>query len=260
MTNRASQIKYTGGSSEDGTSVQRCVPPAGTSADAPVRIRVAVFFDGTLNNRTNVGLGPQGMDRGDSYIGALTNVAIMEKYYEANCKYDYCFSVYVEGVGTTDEEEDSLIAAALGIGSTGIIGKVQVGISKIIHNIRENIKISRPIDCIHVDAFGFSRGAAAARNFVYQTLCEEETLKLKLESEGYRVNEIKIQFVGLFDTVASFWIDHSNDTDQLHLDAIKHAEYVLQLAAADEHRKNFPLTNVDSAQKGQQLLFCLSRK
>lgn len=253
MTDRASKIKYTGGSNETGTSVLRCGTPAGTSEDAPVRIRMAVFFDGTLNNRTNVELGQQGVIRGESYKNNFTNIAILSKYHQPNCAYDFCFGTYVEGVGTTDEKGDTTIAAALGIGPTGVLDKVEIAVTKVIANISQSVTKEGRIECIHVDSFGFSRGAAAARHFVYQTLCEEETLKLKLESKGYRVNDVKVTFVGLFDTVASFGFNHQNDTKQLHLDAIKYAENVVQLAAADEYRKNFPLTNIDSALKGQQL-------
>lgn len=46
---------------------------------------------------------------------------------------------------------------------------------------------------------------------------------------------------------------HGNDTYDLHLDAIGHAEAVVQLAAAEEHRKHFPLTNINSAPHGIQL-------
>jgi len=61
---------------------------------------------------------------------------------------------------------------------------------------------------------------------------------------GYTISEIKVRFVGLFDTVASY-----KGTSSLHLDAISdgNVEHIVQLAAADEHRSNFPLTNIKSA-------------
>lgn len=62
MTKRASEIEYTGGSNQMGSSVQRCGTPDASSECAPVRVRVAVFFDGTLNNRRNVELGQQQID------------------------------------------------------------------------------------------------------------------------------------------------------------------------------------------------------
>jgi hypothetical protein len=216
---------------------------------------VAVFFDGTLNNRTNTRLREvKGIIKDDSYKNALTNIAILELYYKRNPAYDHSFSVYVEGIGTTDENSDSTIAAATGQGPTGILDKVETGISKVIGMIKDVLKIGRQIECLHLDCFGFSRGAAAARNFIYSAILgSEDTLKSRLRASGYGVSEIKVMFVGLYDTVASHGVVHGNDTHALHLDAIRHAGAVVQLAAAEEHRKHFPLTNINSASHGVQL-------
>jgi len=78
-------------------------------------------------------------------------------------------------------------------------------------------------------------------------------LMARLAESGVSVNGVKIKFMGLYDTVASHGFSHSNDTQDLHLAAIREAEKVVQLAAADEYRENFPLTNIDSAgEKGVQ--------
>ena len=69
--------------------------------------------------------------------------------------------------------------------------------------------------------------------------------------------KIIFNFVGLYDTVAAFGVDHrgkklgkvvllDNDTRQLNLDAISKARYVLHLASDDEYRDNFDLTNIQS--------------
>gem|GEM_PF-6427762 len=57
----------------------------------------------------------------------------------------------------------------------------------------------------------------------------------------------KVKFIELYDTVASYGIDITNDTRQLHLNSIQQADKVVQLAASDEHRIKFPLTNINSA-------------
>uniref|UniRef100_UPI004047E003 phospholipase effector Tle1 domain-containing protein n=1 Tax=Flavobacterium sp. TaxID=239 RepID=UPI004047E003 len=65
--------------------------------------------------------------------------------------------------------------------------------------------------------------------------------------------KVVFKFAGLYDTVASFGVDHrggwtvDNDTVQLGLDAVKKVNFVLHLAAVDEHRDNFDLTNINSA-------------
>jgi uncharacterized protein (DUF2235 family) len=65
--------------------------------------------------------------------------------------------------------------------------------------------------------------------------------------------KIIFKFAGLYDTVASFGSNHrggwgvEGDTKQLGLDAVKKVNFVLHLAAVDEHRDNFDLTNINSA-------------
>lgn len=67
--------------------------------------------------------------------------------------------------------------------------------------------------------------------------------------------KITFNFVGLYDTVASYGVDHrgkevfsvpviDNDTKQLGLDDVSKAYFVLQIAADDEFRDNFDLTNI----------------
>lgn len=115
-----------------------------------------------------------------------------------------------------------------------------------------------------IDVFGFSRGAAMARDFI-NSLANEE-VKLKYQ----------IKFVGIFDTVGSFgypgndqnWkpkTDEYTETDILIEDKFgmkapekyyepynfnlssKSAEQIVHFVAMDEYRKNFPLTDTNGA-------------
>ncbi|HJV33667.1 MAG TPA: hypothetical protein VJ604_01260, partial [Geomonas sp.] len=70
-----------------------------------------------------------------------------------------------------------------------------------------------PIECLHLDCFGFSRGAAAARNFIHAAILRhEDTLKDRLQSSDHRVSAVKVKFAGLYDTVASHGFLSGNDT------------------------------------------------
>jgi hypothetical protein len=74
------------------------------------------------------------------------------------------------------------------------------------------------------------------------------SLAKRLTAAGKPPGQVVCKFVGLFDTVASYGlVVHSNDTSELKLDAVRHAAKVVQLAAAEEHRENFRLTNIASA-------------
>lgn len=63
---------------------------------------------------------------------------------------------------------------------------------------------------------------------------------------------LEIRFAGLFDSVSSYGLMHSNDVGQLHQNAINIATHIIHITAADEHREKFELTHVT---KGIELSF-----
>jgi hypothetical protein len=269
--------------------------------DKPINtidISLNLFFDGTQNNKTNTMLGGDfkeaSSDKDDSYNNEFTNVA---KGYDAiDPSADNQVSWYIEGIGTDDEESDSILkGVAQGTGDTGVVAKVAKGClngaQAIVNKLKSNIK---PINVLTVNVFGFSRGAAAARHFVYIANSKAAVIYTNsrkvlqvsppeyikngyliikdkdgskdmfinqhgyfgacLLAQGLEVKEIKFRFAGLYDTVASFGLNHrggfgiGNDTEQLGLDAIGNGkvQFALQLASDDEYRDNFDLTNINS--------------
>jgi len=263
------ESEYTGDDDDAGSSIQKC--PLGEedcrekkSLDT-ISIRGRLFFDGTLNNRTNtdnrlestdIYSAHKGKKSYKSYENDYTNIAKLEKYVTRDEQADHSFSLYIEGPGTEDEKGDEFVGYALGTGDTGVKAKAEKGIQRTIDKVKELQlkKSNQKMDHIYLDLFGFSRGAAVARYFIHAALQDKENgLMARLAESGVSVNGVKIKFMGLYDTVASHGLSHSNDTSKLHLAAIREAEKVVQLAAADEYRKNFPLTNIDSAgEKGVQ--------
>ncbi|MBF0304638.1 MAG: DUF2235 domain-containing protein [Alphaproteobacteria bacterium] len=221
-------------------------------------IEAVIFFDGTGNNRKNVKTGSNVQDAKGSYASGYSNIAKMEWLCQPKVlqsgRYDHFFKIYVEGIGTENDGADETWDLATGCGSAGVREKVRKCFDSTIEQIDNFVK-SRKISYIHIWAFGFSRGAAAARLYAFNILKNEgQTLKENLISRGYYVETVCIKFIGLFDTVASLGVKHSNDTLDLHLDGISAADRVVQLAAAEEHRQNFRLTNIASAKsKGLQI-------
>ena len=83
------------------------------------------------------------------------------------------------------------------------------------------------IEKLTLDVFGFSRGAAAARTFIHDTLFgskfvmagmarsksdESTALKAALEKKGYTVSALNVCFAGLFDTVSTYGIGVVTET------------------------------------------------
>jgi hypothetical protein len=238
-----------------------------------VTVRISLFFDGTGNNRRNTDHRSTGSAvfkriaesdkfQESSYFNDYSNVArlYMHTAGKAASGYNYYVKVYTEGIGTSDGDEDDVRGNVAGEGPTGVVAKVDKGLNNAIVRLGKLLKESEKyiLERVTVDTFGFSRGATAARYCVYRILHRElqfdgnppkETLKRRLEGAGFEVEKIDVKTVGLFDTVSSMgvaYIDVS-DVTRLHLDAVKEAHAVLHLAAAEEYRVCFSLTNIDSA-------------
>ncbi|WP_336989321.1 PAAR domain-containing protein [Aeromonas hydrophila] len=202
----------------------------------PTEHRIGIFFDGTQNNRYNSQLREQCEEASEaacksiekligtesSYDGGPTNIARLHQAYTGP-------AIYIEGIGTAASKADTKLDMAFGTGATGVIARSEEGLSKISTMIA-----SLPAGPVAVDVFGFSRGAAAARHFV----------NILLESNLGR--QVRVAFVGLFDTVAAIGLDTTNDDNapvRLYI-APWAAEKVVQLAAQNEYRANFALNSV----------------
>ncbi len=261
-----------------------------------VNVTIGIFFDGTLNNRKNTQAREEFVkkdndptkdkklakkykswytfEKSGSYNNDYSNVSKMEPAYQ-KIKEEKAIqlSLYIEGIGTEDLEKDGTWGKAMGKGVSGVKGKVKKGCEKIVELLsKEGItKINR----LQIDSYGFSRGAAAARHFVFEINCKKgdkkevnngfglyEYLGAKYKNDGGVLGEelakknitprlkTVVRFVGLYDTVASFGLNHDENTTELRLDAISKANFTFQIAAADEHRDNFRLTNIKSARRG----------
>ncbi|OAB78232.1 phospholipase effector Tle1 domain-containing protein [Cochleicola gelatinilyticus] len=254
-------------------------------------VEVGVYLDGTWNNRANTsariayedreaGL-PHDPELANAYIDATSfgndysNVSKMEPYYrKQQTDTLLTFGVYIEGVGTENHKKDSIRGGGFGTGSTGVEAKVEKGLKTVASEISN--KGVEEINTITIDVFGFSRGAAAARNLVHEVMkpfvAEHDEyvgngwgatkitvpekprhghLGLALKESGIPVRRLVVRFVGVYDTVSSHGagvvFSYDNDTAALGLDAIRRAQFTLHLTAYDEHRKNFSLTNINSA-------------
>jgi hypothetical protein len=109
-------------------------------------------------------LDKQGVD--NSFSNDYTNVARMYK-----CCKQVTYGVYVEGIGTLDNTRDVDDGFQYGSGKTGVRGKVRKGCEMVadrIDGLKKKLMKKKALTKITIDTFGFSRGAAAARNFAYE--------------------------------------------------------------------------------------------
>ncbi|MCP5012321.1 MAG: DUF2235 domain-containing protein, partial [Aestuariibacter sp.] len=180
--------------------------------------------------------------------------------------YSFVVKVYVEGQGTLNLAEDiTLRGKALAIFESGIYRRARKGIDDAFNILVKFLDKKSPkryfIKQVDIDVFGFSRGAATARHAIHvmttgETIANHPLLLERFRLRGYAEmskKRIKIVFAGLYDTVVSVnasqlapaWLAN-NARDQR---AVAKAEFALHLAAADEHRLDFPLHRITSSIK-----------
>lgn len=202
---------------------------------------IAVFFDGTNNNKYN---SDKGGKNDSSYVGSHTNVSQLWNGYEDALIID---KVYIEGIAThspvpktkdkdirkkwdrgeidIDDKQlessnigdDYYQGSGFGFGSNGINAKIERGCQLVnlkINKMAKSMGVKKTeVENVTVDVFGFSRGAAAARSFASRlkenagSITEGRKVCLKedyLKNTPSQDAEITVRFMGLFDTVSSF--------------------------------------------------------
>lgn len=278
-----------------------------------LELTYGIFFDGTRNNMENTKIRKKVERKGEfrNVSATAEEKEIFEKYAKDDnsfgndftnvarkymCTLKDVYSFYVEGIATTDKEDDSGAGFKYGRGKTGVVGKVRNGCKALADKIFLKLKSETQVEEVEltIDIFGFSRGAAAARNFAYNLQLDayppklyyppvEGAMEMEVDHETseFMVIEkswvkngllpqfghlgtsllqagidrelvdsmtIKVRFIGVYDTVASYdptcllIPNFRKKVDELHLHELGSPEKAVHFTAADEHRKNFSLT------------------
>ncbi|MFW1801938.1 phospholipase effector Tle1 domain-containing protein [Acinetobacter nematophilus] len=241
---------------------------------------VNVFFDGTKNNMYNIDNKAKyakqiakDKDAYESYTNAYSNIAHLFSQRDGEDKNNIW--IYIQGMGSTKDEADSKAGFAYGSGPTGVKTRAESAFAEIKERYVEfNGRGSKPTYII-INVFGFSRGAATARHFVHLAKSKPKLFK----GWGFSPKQVRFRFVGIFDTVSSFQTidgtamakaalfglggvihsaakpDFDNDVKELSLnfkdfDADdKKISKVFHIAAGDEYREYFSLTNIMAARR-----------
>lgn len=182
-------------------------------------ISVGIFFDGTGNNGINATSQIKPPENNQSYYSNITNIFKLFGLFNGNEK------LYVEGIGTVTGAEDSDFAMATCKNPYGYTGySAEDKMNQAIDFINDIMQDK--IHEYHFYVYGFSRGAMLARAF-----CNE------LLRPGCKIyGNVKIKFLGVFDTVESAPLNDFN------VAVSHHVERALHLCAINECRYFFPLT------------------
>ncbi|MGE8191041.1 bacteriophage T4 gp5 trimerisation domain-containing protein, partial [Pseudomonas sp. NPDC086278] len=266
-----------------------------------ITLRIGVFFDGTGNNRSNServfgcfapdvnleesaedirqfcaahGYDGKGSSPDNSYGNDSSNVAKLYDLYDQQGTLALPIdaktanlAIYVEGIGTSSTGEDSLYSQGTGLGAQGVRARVEETPALLAKALR-TLGLNNPdkrINRIEFDIFGFSRGAAAARDFANEVLKGNESILAKAIpvgssglADGFAWaahSDVSINFIGIYDTVAAIanplvadlnGHNASNPGINIVL-APDVAKKVVHLVARNERRYNFSLNSAGSA-------------
>lgn len=204
-------------------------------------------------------------DLNNSEKNDITNIGKARELYKLPTKSELNVAVYVEGIGTTEGLNDAKAGLAADKGDTSSAVRVEQACqTQIVAEVKKQLERILPtIECIHkveFDVFGFSRGASAARQFVnridqkgdhplVEAMAADPDIPLKKGFDWASRDDVRIQFVGLFDTVVSSYLWGKRNV-ALAPDC---AERVVHIVAADEWRYHFDLTRITDDAAGTAL-------
>ncbi len=236
--------------------------PTGTEVCPEGCVRIGVFFDGTNNSmhrdRTTNDMDPP---KGASAISNV--VKLYDVYKESGTILK---RVYHHGVGTDSSApkgEGSSDRAfdwrgnAFGAGGKARVQWGRDQLSDFFSNNNNHLARHKQFD-----TYGFSRGAAIARDFVNEVktkgidnIKKQNGFKYRAvgravikEKAWERHQNLEAEFLGVFDTVASFGLGGlQSGNDMAGYDLFVDHKWVkktVHMAAEDEIRGNFPVSSL----------------
>ncbi|WP_170930081.1 DUF2235 domain-containing protein, partial [Pseudomonas sp. R5(2017)] len=266
-----------------------------------ITLRVGMFFDGTGNNRSNservygcfapdvnlqemaeeirkycasYGYDGKGSSPDNSYGNDVSNVARLYDLYINQSDEEIpadaemaSVSIYVDGIGTSSTGEDSIYSQGTGLGAQGVRTRVEETSGQFLKTIRtfQDNNPDKRIKKVEFDIFGFSRGAAAARDFANEVMKGQESVLAKALPAGSPAltasfqwsakSDVSINFIGIYDTVAAIanpllgdFTGHNARNPGINIALPPGiAKKIVHLVARNERRYNFSLNSAGSA-------------
>lgn len=221
---------------------------------------ISFFFDGTGNNFGN-DFSPKDNIIKHSNVAALFAAHLQDskqliyKYYYEGIGTPFTFTGYYKPIynprtgtktGSTgwSDSQGTVGQKKNMANGGGMTQRLQKAIYQFVERMEKQITY-KTITTVNISAFGFSRGATEARIFM-NWIRSAPNVTSKGGKLYYRgQTEIKLKFLGIFDTVESIGIDKSGGNNNRELYKVKvdnDIEQTVHLVASIELRKTFPLT------------------
>lgn len=206
-------------------------------------IRVGVFFDGTGNSRNHAGRGEVSWHTNVDFLGQVyedTGGPVEREVNGQTRRVNYGRR-YARGIGVEAGGGTTNNGMGRGMGPEGVRQRVEQTVNFLRADLRQ---MASGMEVCHLwfDAFGFSRGAAAARHFA--NIVQEGELTVQSADPD-------VKFLGLFDTVVmiGLGVATTGADDDVDVGTRNVADRIVHITADDEIRHNFPLTRAYGEQR-----------
>lgn len=249
-------------------------------------LRIGIFFDGTGCHKDWKGRDQSNIAKLFGYYQYISGK--YHKIYVRGIGVKLTSSSNADNEKLKDSYGDDIISLMFGLWGEG--GNADIIWNELIGNYNDELADidTSSVKCIILDVFGFSRGASLARHFVnavsayglpkpagcrvsvsrtipeqYHDVNPNMITEYSHKGEYYAYEkwdcEIKFGFIGLFDTVGSFYYPGNFDEGNFKLllpSPVLSCTY--QIAAADEYRDNFGLYTLKNSAEQDDMPGCHS--
>ena len=208
--------------------------PPSDAASCNTDVWFSAFFDGTSNSMYDEDPRP-------AEQRAYSNIARLFRAHRTRSDSKAIYVEYLQGVGTKFPEIDD--PGGVTGAATGYMGMERIDWAEKRLAFAINTQKSRglKINTVHLAVFGFSRGATLARAFVSRLAAQAKQQGSHWTRDGVR---LRINFLGIFDTVASVGLPRAHDTYAKTLGVPPIVERCVHMVAGHELRFAFPLDSV----------------
>lgn len=203
-------------------------------------LRMGCFFDGTGND--------------DNPNSAWSNIKLLSDLYSEQLlksSKPYLHHSYIRGVGSNgDGPVEGVAGSTMGHGTipriAGMLYELEIGVQNYADKYND-----LPLH-IHLDVFGFSRGATSARHFINIIMQGFYGFKDQAKQTYIHPDLFKISFAGLFDSVGAYG-NPSNEDDygynfNINDEWVTDSGKVIHFIALNEYRALFDLQTLFSDQ------------
>ena len=213
-------------------------------------LRISLFFDCGTNESLDKTIKTQKTTKS---AANLANHQILEtNMYRLYCNLQnrrdpFSKAIYIGAKTSAQSKPRKLTDATTDFDQNNTNSNTQIAFNNLLDILNKFCLSHKNTNLqLKIDLFGFSRGAALARNFA-NLLNSDQDINDKINSvlrkNDSTLKDLSFGFIGLFDSTKTALCEQGKTKINLNLDKVK-ADAIFHLFGLHEFRKNYPLSSV----------------